>query len=208
MRRNRSERGSAMILAVLILFAMLGLGIVAMRTTKQNLSGSGNLRMNKQARYVAELGLYHAISLMQKEGQNILAKRNPSMTSTLEIESGGRIVERLQNKQEGAIINGTKPKLFDGAPEALGSFGTGSGYVPSYRVVVDGFTKGPPRPGNEDSPTEIFCLMHFTSTGYIAGTVLPTAEQFNAEGSERYAEHTIKAAVVLGPFSTASCARL
>lgn len=205
---RRRQRGSALILSVLILMAMLGLGLLAMRSSTQNIAGSGSLRMNKQARFVAEVGLYHALTLMKNEGDNLLRPRVPHPDSVLEIESTGDVVIRTEPSPNGlarATINRDAPDLLNAnnTPDALGDLG--GGLVPSYRVVVEGFTpvQAAQMAGQEiglgaGENGEGFCMMHFTSIGYIARTTLPTPEQLlGADAEERFAEHRVKAAVPL-----------
>ena len=76
MSKERAERGSALILAILVMFSMVALGVLAMRSTSQNIRGSGNLRMTKQVRQIAEAGLYHAMTVMNREGPTILPLRD------------------------------------------------------------------------------------------------------------------------------------
>jgi|JI10StandDraft_1071094.scaffolds.fasta_scaffold152704_2 hypothetical protein len=208
------ERGSALVLAVLILFAMLGLGLLALRTTTQNIAGSGALRMNKTARFVAEVGLYHAMATMRGEAENLLALRVPFADSTLEIESTGIIRVRTAADGEGAVQNRPVPELLDDGPAALGDLAT-SGLVPSYRVVIDGFTlvQAAQLVGEEigagGGENEGFCLMHFTSTGYVADRPLPTPEELEgADAEARFAEHRVKAAVPLRINNRGLCRQL
>lgn len=211
---RRRQRGSALVLAILILFAMLGLGLLAMRSSTQNIAGSGNLRMNKQARYIAELGLHHAITLMQQDGENLLRLRGLRTDSHLVIDSAGRVAAVDDAGDEVANLARPAPSLLAAGPEALGQFGGGSGLVPSYRVRVDGFTPGPPMAGfglheTKREARADFCLMHFTAEGFVASTALPDQEQLNAEsGDERFAEHRVSAALVLGPYAGGTCKTL
>lgn len=201
MRRHlrRRSRGSALVLAILILFAMLGLALIAMRTSTQSIAGSGNLRMTKQARYVAEVGLHHAITLLAQEGDNLLRLREDAPTSTIEVESDGtvRILDPAGNQI--AVQDRPPPDLLTGA---LGDYG---GVVPSYRVRVEGFTRAASPAGqgvgDEGNSNEKFCAMSFSATGFIADKALPTDEDLdNATNQTQYAEHRVKAGVVLGPF--------
>jgi Tfp pilus assembly protein PilX len=80
MNRPANQRGSALILAILVMFSMVALGVLAMRSTGQNLRSAGNLRMTKQVRQIAEAGLYHAITVMNREGPSIMPLRDdPSL---------------------------------------------------------------------------------------------------------------------------------
>ena len=204
-RAHRRARGSALILALLILFAMLGLGMLAMRSATQNIAGSTNLRLNKQARYVAEVGLYHAVTLMQQKGESVLVRRSAQQTVT--IDSAGAV-----NLVEGDAVSEVSdlpgaPPILEGSPPALGPFA--GGLVPSYRVVVDGFLPAGSPPGYSGDPEQVFCRMEFVSRGFVAGAALPTKAQFEtADAEARFAESSLKASVVLGPFArTANCNR-
>ncbi|MGK0358897.1 MAG: hypothetical protein ACI9U2_001191 [Bradymonadia bacterium] len=221
-RRNRrqAQRGSALVIAVLILFAMLGLGMLAMRSTTQNMAGSGSLRMNKQARFVAEVGLYHAMTLMKSEGDNLLTLRVPHPDSVLEVESTGTINVRTEPYPAGnvrASEDRPVPPLLNGEgadPAALGQLA--GGLVPSYRVVVEGFTQvqNSQIAGQEiglgaGENNEGFCMMHFTAIGYIATAELPTPEQLQTvDAEERFAEHRVKAAVPLRVANRNLCRQL
>ena len=219
-RRGQAQRGSALVIAILILFAMLGLGLLAMRSTTQNIAGSGSLRMNKQARFVAEVGLYHAMTLMKNEGETFLTLRVPHPDSVLEVESTGNITVRSEPSPAGnarATENRAPPALLNGEgadPVALGQLA--GGLVPSYRVIVEGFT---PVQSSQVVGQEIglgagengegFCMMHFTSIGYIATSALPTPEQLlSVDAEERFAEHRVKAAVPLRVANRNLCRQL
>ncbi len=202
--RRREERGSALVLAILVVFSMLALGLVAMRDATLNISGSGNQRMNKQARYVAELGLHHSMTLMNRMGSQILNRvRGPNYQSILLIESDGRVAAVRPEDRDNplGVWNLPPPDLLD---NALGHFGM----QPSYRVEVDGFTFIPDNVGNDGKAAmeggEGRCMMHFTAHGYIANVVLPSPEQLDAD--ERFAEFTLKAAAPL-PAYAVDCRR-
>ena len=64
---RNSERGSTTLIAMLVLFALLGLGLLSMRHTYQDMSSAGNLRRAKQARYIADIGVHHALTLFQQQ---------------------------------------------------------------------------------------------------------------------------------------------
>ena len=108
---RRGQQGSALVLAVLILIAMLGLGMLAMRSATQNIAGSGALRMNKTARFVAEVGLYHAMTTMRAESENLLTLRRPFPDSVLEIDSTGPLRVRLADGNAGPGQNRAAPPL-------------------------------------------------------------------------------------------------
>ncbi len=211
MGSRRRARGSALVLAVLILFAMLALGMIAMRSTTQNMAGSGNLRMNKQARYVAEAGLYQAITLMQQDAVRLLALRAGRPRSTLEIDSAGVVRAFDDQGREIARVNRPAGPVLN-APAPLGTAFDAATRV-SYRVSVDGFVSGPPLPGYDIEEArrngQVFCMMQFTARGYVADRALPTAAELNGpEAPQLFAETQLRAAVTLGPFATDGCRRL
>jgi len=216
-RRRRGERGNALILALLILFAMLGLGLLAMRSTTENIASTGNLRLTKQARYVAEMGMYHAVSLLQAESAALLALRDQPR-SRLEIDSAGGVRVRHADGSPGPQAVRPVPALFTAVaggpvpPPALGQFGQGAGLVPSYRVEVDGFVPAPPQPGygidELRKNKETFCLMQFTARGFVADVALPDQARFERVNRESvFSEFNLKAAVVLGPVAVNLCSR-
>ena len=63
-RSRVSERGSTTLIAILVLFALMGLGLLSMRHTYQDMSSAGNLRRTTQARFIAEMGVHHTLTLL------------------------------------------------------------------------------------------------------------------------------------------------
>lgn len=213
-RRAPGERGSALVLAVLILFAMLALGMIAMRTTTQNIAGSGNLRVNKQARYLAEIGLYHAVTIMQQRGADLLALLG-GRRGSIEVNSAGQVIARDQDDNVVGQANIPGPDVLTQGPAPLG-LASSNGMQLSYTVSVEGFSPGPVAPGYDPldirNNGEVFCLMQFTARSFVAPQALPTQVQLDPAGADArraaadtFAEHSLKAAVVLGPFQTAFC---
>lgn len=201
------ERGSALVLAVVILFAMLGLGMLAMRSTTQNIAGSGVLRMEKQARYVAENGLFHFTSVLNNgAGDDVLSyfqaqKAANPLVLAVEMDSNGNARVLVENPQ-GALVpvggdnprwQAIRPGNMAAARQPLGPFA--GGLVPSYRVRAEGFTLG--RVDNDTGTAD--CLVHLTSTGYIWTAALPTQAQIQAAAqagnTSLFAEQQMKAAV-------------
>ncbi len=217
-RPSTSERGSALVLSIFILFAMLAMGMLAMRSATQNISGSGNLRLTKQARYVAEVGLYHAITLMNRQGSTLLPLRagiNGEGSSFI-VQSPTEAIassDVLVRDIGGAILNRMSrpaPPVFSEGPPPLGPAGEASGLVPSYEVEISGFQQWACPPGYDEvalrEQGEGCCLMHFESRGIIATEALPSDDELNAFGAaDRFGEHRLKAGVVLGPFSLKGC---
>ncbi len=205
--RRRHQRGSALVLAILILFAMLGLGMLAMRSATQNIAGSGNLRLNKQARYVAEVGLYHAVTLMQQQGQTVLQARDDN--EVIEIDSSGA-VQTVDGEEKDAVaaVAGAPPVL-EAGPPSLGAFQ--SALVPSYRVTVDGFVPANggvvgEEVGEDGAPRSVFCRAEFTSEGFVASEALPVnLDEIDPEA--RFATSSLKATVVIGPFNPGTTCR-
>ena len=134
-RPSKAQRGSALILTVFILFAMLGLGMLALRSATQNMAGSGNLRLGTQARYVAEMGLYHAVTLINRQGATILPQRDqPNLVGgTIEIESASPDRperSRVLFKDEGGVTRQqpemVAPSFLTDGPPSLGVAGVAS----------------------------------------------------------------------------------
>ena len=194
---RRTERGNALTLAVVILLAMIALGLLALRSTTQNIAGSGNLRMSKQARYVAEVGLYHAITLVnQRQVDDVLALRQPGWH--IEVDSEGRV--RLVDLDGNVQFETDKqvPGFLSDGPNPLGQFGEASGLVPSYRVSIEGFLLGR-APAGTDLKTK-YCQLDVTSRGFVADRALPDDAVFNsARGVAEFAEFTLRAGTVVGP---------
>jgi hypothetical protein len=217
--RRRGERGSALVLAILIMLAMLGLGLMAMKTTKDNAAGTGNLRLSKQARYIAEMGLYHAVTLMEQKWGDVMPLRGGDPTTRIEVLSDGRVrVLDAAGQPLGNAATFPVPAYYQaragGAvpPAPLGRFGEGARLVPSYTVTIDGFAPAAARPGfgAEQLEENTFCLMHFTARGYIADQALPTAAVLQRAGTDNlFAEASVTAEVVVGrPIPKQFCTRL
>ena len=161
---RRKQKGSTTLISVLVLFALLGLGLISLQYTHQDLSSAGNLRQSKQARYVSEAGLHHAITLMQHQGAYLLAQRQANeflvLTSTNEI----RYMLRAPNGEESQrmVLNLPPFPVFEEGPAPLGRV---QSQVPSYQIRIDGITQGPPPAGQELSVTDLgtpqpqFCLL-------------------------------------------------
>lgn len=225
MRRRRGERGSALILAVLILFAMLGLGLIAMRSTTQNIAGSGNLRLNKQARYVAESGLYATLAVLNANTRNV---RNALLQAwqqaavdgpaAVVLNDRGRAwVTRvgLDGREDGAPLFETVtavPAFLQAGPGPLGLYGEISGLVTSFEVTVEGFAIWGPSAGNEigdnGMATDGDCMMHLTARGFVSNVAVGEDGFARAGDDVRYAEHTLKAGVVLEVDNRALCQAL
>ena len=218
---RRGQQGSALILVVFILVAMLGLGVLAMRTATENIAGSGNLRMSIQAKYVSEMGLYHAVTLMNRQGATLLPIRdNPSFEGgIIEVESAlpdSPDVSLVKYTDSNGVVRQSKrmpaPSFLSDAPNPLGVAGAASGMVPSYRVKVSGFQPWAcPEGTDEESLRQSgqgCCLIHFESRGMIAETPLPSEETMDSElASNLYAEHAMRAGIVVGPMSLKGCQR-
>ena len=222
-RSSKHEQGSALVLAILVMFSMLGLGIVAMRSTSEGLVGAGNLRITKQVRQVAEMGLYHAITLMNRESSNLLPLRDePQLRESYfsiysPTESAGEntlSTVTLSRSDHSVILTQTNaaPDIFGGDALPLGRFQVTSGLVPSYRVRVVGFEPWTCPAGYDESALERqgqgCCLMHFESIGRIAREPVAAEELVSTpDGRSRFAEYLTRAGVVLGPFTKRGCRR-
>ena len=209
-------------MTVLILFAMLGLGMLAMRSATQNISGSGNLRMSMQARHVAEMGLYHAVTLMNRQASVLLPLRDgPGLRdSSFLVESprtadGGRtsrVVLRDSAGQARSERQMAAPPFFIESPAALGVAGQAGGLKPSYAVTVKGFQPWTCPPGFDEQALarsgQGCCLIHFESNGVVANEERPEQEVLDSQDAAYlFAEHAMRAGVVMGPFSKRGCGR-
>ncbi len=128
-RRERpSERGSAVLVSLLVVLALTGLGLVGLKHTTFEIRQSGNARLQKQATYTSEAGMMIA---MQKVGTNG--------------ETYWRYMNRLHRVQGvgvGAPANGNaagdiQPEVIigaDGVPELIPR-----GDKPSYRFHMEQF---------------------------------------------------------------------
>ena len=216
MHYRLSERGSTTLISLLVLFALISLGLLSLRSTHQEVSSAGNLRQAKQARYVAELGLHHAITLLQQQGSYLLGLRQSG--ENLLIDSNGDVTYFSSNADDEDVIRRSlNLPRFPAVRSGPGLLGIVQNRIPSYEVRIEGITAGPPPPGQELSqsdlgtPKQHFCLVHFSSRGFIATNNLPRlnrdelSERAWRASLELVAEHRIKAGVVLGPFLIPSC---
>ena len=223
MLHRKHQRGSALVLAILVMFAIIGLGVVAMRSTSQNVLGAGNLRLTKQVRQVAEAGLYHGVTLMNREGPSLMPLRDDpalresvfTLQSTTQPDEDDAMAVLTLNRVDGevAITRQVRdPAFLGGEFLALGEYQRTSGLSPSYTVKVTGFEPWDCPPGFDEQALaqqdEGCCLMHFESTGRIAQPGVDFANLGSTpEGQRRYAEHRTRAGVVLGPFTRKGCSR-
>lgn len=226
-RHRRGERGSALILAILILFAMLGLGLLAMRSTTQNIAGSGNMRLQKQARYVSESGLYAVLALFNADTRGQASElMRQWQTATIDgpaavliDDRGGARVVRLgvDGRPNGApLFQAPAPvavaAFLGSGPNPLGRYGDTSGLISSFEVQVEGFGLWGGSPGNElagnGNASDDTCLMHLTSRGYIADVPVGDEDFLAARDDTRYAEHTLKAGMVVPVIDGTLCQAL
>lgn len=207
-RRRRGERGSALVLAILILFAMLGLGLLAMRTATQNVAGSGNLRLNKQARYVAETGLSAVIAAMRGNAgleTTLLGSWHAASAAgpaaIVVDHTGSARVVRLDEAGEpvGGPLTQVQLRvapLLDRGPNPLGLAGQAGALRTSYEVRIEGMKRW----GNTSSDVnneEGDCLMHFVARGTIASRTVDEDGFEAARDDVRFAEHTLRAGVII-----------
>lgn len=218
--RRGQPRGSALVLAVLIMLAMLGLGLMAMRTTTHAMAATGNIRLARQARVVAETGIYHVATVISRGGLPYLQRRAdlraPGEVVRVRFNSDGTVAyyRNTQTVPENVgAVPGTTAPVPDfltpdpARPDALGEFTLGSGLVPSYFVELDGFTTldpvgGPTCDGNPALCAKD-CLVEFTATGYLARVPLPGNDVFNDRNvTDQFAQQTVRA-VLRVPVSSA-----
>lgn len=216
-RARRGSRGSALVLAILILFAMLALGLLAMRTASQNIAGSGNLRLTKQARFVAEVGLTTVIQAFVDDGvgsvDTLLATwhAEPGDAAIFVDQTGRAQVRRVD--ANGAAVGGALvqaemvlPPLLPAGPDPLGAFGEAGGLVTSYEVRVEGFRQWLDPTTDEDAASPL-CLMHFTARGVVSSVPVGDGAFEAARDDVRFAEHTLRAGVAVKVNQAASCQR-
>lgn len=215
-QHRRSQRGSTTLIAMLVLFALLGLGLLSMRHTYQDMSSAGNLRRAKQSRYIADVGAHHALTLMQQQGSYLLSLRQPN--DILLLNHLG-VLKYITRNPAGVEVSRmsieTSPlNAFAWGPAPLGDLVS---QVPSYEVRIEGIIDGPAPPGQELSqsdlgtPRQSYCMFQINSRGYLSRLELPEHNNENLtdvqwrEAAELVAEHHVKAAVTLGPFMIQSC---
>lgn len=213
------ERGSATLIAILALFGLLSLGLIAMRSAQDDIANAGNIRRNKQAQYLAEVGLHHAATLIQQQGNYLLNQRGPK--EYLTITQNGVVRYWLPNPIDPEAAPSLQrelnsppfPALIDGPdPLDLSAF-----RVPSYEVRIEGFRDAAPPPGQESSQDDngttkqIFCLIQLSARGFIASQENPNETSQSQNELEwrtsltLHVEYQLKAALIFGPFLIPSC---
>lgn len=216
---RHDERGSSTLIAILALFGLLSLGLIAMRSAQDDIASAGNLRRTKQAQYLAEVGLHHAATLLQQQGNYMLSQRGPREYMTL--TQRGTVRYWLPNPLDPEAAPTLQrelntppfPALVDG-PDPLGLSAT---RVPSYEVRIEGFADAGAPPGQEISqddlgtPRQRFCLIQLSARGFIASQENPedTRQVLNElawrASLTLHVEHQLKAGLVFGPFLIQSC---
>jgi len=217
--QRRDERGSATLIAILALFGLLSLGLIAMRSAQDDVANAGNIRRTKQAQYLAEVGLHHAATLLQQQGNYLLSQRGPR--EYLTITQSGVVRYWLPNPVDPEAAPTLQKELntppFPALIEGPSPLELGALRVPSYEVRVEGFSDAGAPPGQEISqddlgtPQQRFCLLQFSSRGFIASQDNPEAtSQALGELAWRaslvlHVERQLKAGLVVGPFLIPAC---
>ena len=193
-----------------------------MRSATQNMSGSGNLRMSVQARHVAEVGLYHAVTLMNRQAMILLPLRGrPDRgLSTFRISSPTAEDGAGRSRVEVVDANGARleqrtlaaPQFFSSGPSALGVAGEASGSKPSYVVSVTGFQPWACPAGYDESALRRSGQGVLLNELRISWSCIHrrAANRRNARQSSRCSalrRNTMKAGVVVGPIALRGCNR-
>lgn len=168
-RHNRTARGAALVLALLVMLVLSGLALVAMHATTTSNVLSGMHRMTSQTKSMSnaanELGLlrsgrqasqYHAALQDQfdatdrdaaRRGGFLLFSTNPTSSEAVELDTGGSFLDR------------------PGTYEAVES---DPAYDTEYRFIVRDSTLGPRAEGFGDE----FCFIRVTvgSDALLQGT--------------------------------------
>jgi len=109
--RRRASRGLALIISLFILLAVTGLGLIAVQTASQELRSTGNLRMDKQAHYVAESGLMAAFAVVSQSGDGFwtVMKRNQrasnSAQASITLTTADFSGTLFQNTDDNQLLN-------------------------------------------------------------------------------------------------------
>jgi len=218
-RPRSGDRGSATLVAILALFGLLSLGIIAMRSAQEDIASAGNLRGSKQAQYLAEIGLHHASTLLQQQGSYLLSQRGPREYMTL--TQRGLLRYWLPNPVDPEAAPSLQRELntppFPALIEGPNPLDLSVTRVPSYEVRIEGFADAGAPPGQEISqedlgtPRQRFCLIQLSARGFIASQENPgdTQQALNElawrASLTLHVEHQLKAGLVFGPFLIQSC---
>lgn len=156
--RRRDERGSAMVMALLVVIALTGLGLVGMKHTVFEMKQASNARFHKQALYTSETGMQGAMYRVGQNGQAFWDYMSR--------------FSKAQRRQLGQVFEPTYP--FHSADFMTNGkvFGTGAGSfeqeqnTPASFTVVFREPRDGPRPAGFGKE---FCFKRFTfeSTGQV-----------------------------------------
>jgi hypothetical protein len=187
-RAARGEAGSALIIALLVVLALTGLGIVGLRHTTTEMRQSSNLRYSRQAYYTSEAGMMAAIQRVGSNGEafwRFMKRRaqaersrniNPNAVPSFQFTSS-------EFKPLGGLF-GESGKGFEGQQ------GTNAQFTVTFGEPADTSLR-PPGVGQQ------FCYKRFTfrSTG-VVGTPPSNAElRINEPVQASSAQHVAHALV-------------
>jgi hypothetical protein len=157
---RRSEKGSALIIALLVVIALTGLGMIGLKHTTFELRQASNAKIAKQAAYTSEMGLMGAMQRFDAAevgGLQILSERFPDRPVELEFTTSDFR---------------TNGNLFG---DSSGSFEDEQRTTASVSVSVSNPRRGPADSGNSIGS---FCHTRYTFLSTSEVGTLPTSVRF------------------------------
>lgn len=178
------RRGMALLVALMIMLAISGLGLVAMQTAGMEQSVTGNYRLDRQAEYVAESGLMTAMGSISQSGEGFWTVFSRST------RTGGSPTMTLTNSDFTGM-------LFQDASDPLNPVLTGdaTNLNPQVTVTISDPVDGIRAAGSQNGR---YCFKRLTFS--VTGTVGDDASTIDIEEEFfRSSTHSIQATGLLGP---------
>lgn len=216
-RRDRSsERGSALIVVLMLILALTALGVIGLRHTTFELRNARNLRLAKQAEYVSEGAMTRVIHQVGSNGQaywEYMDRINKARNSGTLAQGGVANAEPTYTFQRGDVapnnllflsstVNANicgqspLPAACQGMEAEGGYFQETipSNFLPNFTVTMREPLDGPKAPGFSDS----FCFKRFTfeSRGVLGRNPAPgDVLRYDQPSQGAVAEHWAQALV-------------
>ena len=182
-RVRSSERGSALIIALLVILALTGMGLIGLKQSTTELRSSSNYRFTKQGLYTGHAAMAYTVNTV---GRNpaAYAKLYEQIQTNLEaagVNQAARVQITRATSTSDQMIFGIKdtvdctPSTWWSDPGCQGLEGL-AGYLvtpsqlPSFRIDMLSPVDGPRAPGFGQN----FCFQRFTFDGSAWVGGLPT----------------------------------
>jgi hypothetical protein len=155
--RRPSERGSALLLALLVIIALTAMGLVGMKHTSFSIRQAGNAKYSKQAYYTSEAGMMAAMQRVGRNGE--VYWKLIKATREANLQDGVTSAPAYSFTDGEFVTNG---RLFHGGEEG---FEEQQNTISHFEVIFTRPKEGP-RPAGY---SQQFCFKRFTfeSRGWV-----------------------------------------